>query len=453
MLGKDRQRPPRLLRIRAILVLVLLIVIGFGIYHLFIQDRQSLQARVEDSVTLKIRPDAALICEPGPFQSEADWQNCLKTDRETLNSGETLGHVLDRLGLGGREAHLVTEAAGEIMDLTKIRPGARITLYRNAVNGDPVKLEYVRGENRPKLIMIRTPAGYAATWQRFEPIRSLSAAAGIIRRSLWGTAVQIYKLDPELVLGMADVFASDLDFFTDVQAGDEFRILYIKKYSQGKALGSGRILAAEFVNKGTAYRAYFFENAKGETGYFDEQGHSKKKMFLKSPLQYRRISSFFSNSRLHPILKIRRPHHGVDYAAARGTPVETVASGTVDFVGRKGGYGNLVVIKHGKTYETMYAHLSKFAAGLKKGRKVQQGDLIGYVGSTGLATGPHLDFRMKRSGTFVDPLVELDRQSAIPLEASDKSRFKEMVGQRDSEWAELLADLPEETNTEEASID
>jgi len=294
---------------------------------------------------------------------------------------------------------------------------------------------------QPRLVMVRTPSGYASGWEEYEPINLKRAVNGNIKNTLWGTAVQVYNLDPELVMTFADLFACDVDFFTDIQEGDEFGLLYERQYRQGRLMGPGRIYSAWFVNNGKRFELYHFTSAVGEEGYFDAEGNSRKKMFLKSPLQYRRISSFFSKSRLHPILKIRRPHLGVDYAAATGTPVETVATGTVTFKGWKGGYGNLVIVKHNKTYTTQYAHLSAFAKGLAKGQKVQQGDLIGFVGSTGLSSGPHLDFRMMKDDAFVDPLTELAAQAAVPLDASDKPKFMETVELRREEMSRLLNEL------------
>ena len=270
--------------------------------------------------------------EPGAFQRELEYREGLSETRTELKQGDTLGHVLARLGLQQTEAHVVSQAAGEVIDLTRVRPGAEITLYRDKATGRPRRLEYAHGL-KPQVIMLRTPTGYAAARKTVAPIKCLTFTEGRIKSSLWGSAVQGYKLDPELVLSFADLFAFDIDFFTDVQSGDSFGMLFEKEYCLGDSLGPGRIFAAEFVNQGKKYELFYYRNADGENGYYDGKGNSRKKFFLASPLQYRRISSHFSRSRLHPILKIRRPHLGVDYSAPTGTPVETVASGTVTFVG------------------------------------------------------------------------------------------------------------------------
>ncbi|MBW2622888.1 MAG: M23 family metallopeptidase, partial [Deltaproteobacteria bacterium] len=251
---------------------------------------------------------------------------------------------------------------------------------------------------------------------------------------------ELYKLDPEVVLNFSDIFAYDIDFFTDIQTGDRFSIFYELKYLQGNLVGSGRILAAEFINNGKKLEAYYFEKSPGKGGYYDAEGRSLRKMFLKSPLRFRRISSYFSRSRYHPILKICRPHLGIDYAAPPGTPVETVADGKVTFKGWNGGYGRFVKIKHNRAYTTTYGHLSRYAKGLKKGKRVKQGDLIGYVGSSGLSTGPHLDYRMVKNGKFINPLA-LNLEPAPPIEASQRSRFHVHVENVKSQMDEQLAGL------------
>lgn len=207
-----------------------------------------------------------------------------------------------------------------------------------------------------------------------------------------------------MVLDFADIFGWDIDFFVDVREGDSFRVLLEDNYKDGKFIYTKRVLAAEFKNQGREYRVFYLkDNDDGIEGYYDSEGRSVRKQFLKSPLRYSRISSSFTNRRLHPILKIYRPHYGIDYAAPKGTPIEAVCDGKVTFAGWKGGYGNCITIQHNSTYLSNYGHLSNFANGIKSGVKVKQGEIIGYVGSTGLATGPHLDFRIAENGEFINP--------------------------------------------------
>jgi murein DD-endopeptidase MepM/ murein hydrolase activator NlpD len=374
---------------------------------------------------------------PGPFERQEHWLAMLKSRNDKIQSGESLSHVLARLGLDGGESRPIIDAIGELTDLTKIRPGSQVTIHRHEQSGAPVRLEY-SCPGSPLMVLIKTPAGYAASRQEHEPVSCRSAVEGNIKHSLWESAVNQYGLEPELVMALADIFRYQIDFLTDIQQDDAFRLLYERQYSQGQPVGVGRVLAVEFINNGTSHKAYFHQNTKGESGYYNENGQSLKGMFLKSPLQYRRISSHFSHSRMHPILKYRRPHLGVDYAAPTGTPVEALGNGKVSFAGRKGGYGNLVIIDHSHGYTTMYAHLNGFAKGITKGTSVKQGQLIGFVGSTGLSTGPHLDFRVKKDGKFIDPL-SIKLQPTPAIEAREKSEYLKQVSLWRAEMSRLLA--------------
>jgi murein DD-endopeptidase MepM/ murein hydrolase activator NlpD len=203
---------------------------------------------------------------------------------------------------------------------------------------------------------------------------------------------------PALAMVMADIFAREINFIRDLHPGDSFTLIMEKHFRDGEFKGYGRISGAHFINQGTTYEAYLFNDADGFPYYYTQKGESVKRAFLKAPLSFTRISSTFSPRRLHPILKVWRAHPGVDYAAPTGTPVKAIGNGTVTFKGWSKGVGNYIALKHNNGYESMYLHLSAFARGLNKGKKVQQGEVIGFVGSTGYFTGSHLDFRMKKDG-------------------------------------------------------
>jgi len=406
-------------------LLLVLFLAGSVFLLLFLSNTQAPPESAGRSSHAAVFPENLPQLDPGPFQKLADRRRGLNKIVERLERGETLGHVLERLGLDRVGAHQVAEAVGQIIDLTKVRPGVEIALFREKETGEPVRLEFNQARDQ-HLILLKTPTGYVAGSLEYEPLVCWAAAQGRIKNSLWASAVIHYGLNPELVMAFADIFAYDIDFFTDIREGDEFRLLFEEKYCQGAGLGPGRILAAEFINNGQQFKAYYYENSKGEGGYYDAEGRSLKKMFLKSPLRYRRISSFFSRSRFHPILKIYRPHLGVDYSAPTGTPVEALGDGRIAFIGWKGGYGNYIEIKHNRTYTTCYGHLSRFAKGLKTGQRVKQGDLIGYVGSTGLSTGPHLDFRVKNNGKFIDPLA-MKMEPAPPIDPAERAKFMALV--------------------------
>jgi len=235
---------------------------------------------------------------------------------------------------------------------------------------------------------------------------------------------EIYKFGVSDVITwkIADIFAWDINFFLDPRKGDTFQIIFEQKYAEGNFLGYGEILAAKYTNNGTVYYAFGFPDEDGKIRYYDLNGKSVQKQFLKAPLRYSRISSNFSYNRKHPILGIVRPHLGIDYAAPTGTPVYAAADGRVKFAGRKGGYGNLVILSHGSAYETWYGHLNVFGRGIRTGKTVKQSDIIGTVGATGLATGPHLDYRMKRGSEFVNPL-KISMPSKESIESEKKFSF------------------------------
>jgi len=222
-------------------------------------------------------------------------------------------------------------------------------------------------------------------------------------------------------MDMSDIYQWSIDFY-GIQKGDKFRVIYEENYVNGKSIGIGRIFASQFVHSNEDFYAFLFTQ-DNEDSYFDEVGKSLKKAFLKAPLKFNRISSMFSNNRYHPVLKIYRPHHGIDYAAPTGTPVHSIGDGTVIAKGyQPAGGGNFLKIKHNSEYTTSYMHLSKFAAGISKGVRVHQGDLIGYVGMTGLASGPHLDFRVFDNGTAIDPL-KLKSPPSIPVAKENLTRY------------------------------
>jgi murein DD-endopeptidase MepM/ murein hydrolase activator NlpD len=250
-----------------------------------------------------------------------------------------------------------------------------------------------------------------------------------------------YGVSDVVTWRIADIFAWDINFFLDPRKGDTFQIIFEQKYAEGNFLGYGEILAAKYTNNGTVYYAFGFPDEDGKIRYYDLNGKSVQKQFLKAPLRYSRISSGFSYNRKHPILGIVRPHLGIDYAAPTGTPVYAAADGRVKFAGRKGGYGNLVILSHGSAYETWYGHLNAFGRGIRTGKVVKQSDKIGTVGATGLATGPHLDYRMKRGSGFVNPL-KISMPSKESIETEKKSSF-DLV--KNSYLLSFDSRLPEQT--------
>jgi len=228
---------------------------------------------------------------------------------------------------------------------------------------------------------------------------------------------------PELTMSLADIFAWDIDFIRDIRVNDSFQALVEKRFREGKPAGYGRILAAEFTNQGTTYRAFLYQDGDNRPSYYDEDGNSVRKAFLRAPLAFSRISSGYSMRRYHPITKTWKAHPAIDYAAPTGTPIKTVGDGTIYKIGYTRFNGNFIMLRHINGYETIYLHMSHFAKGMKKGKRVAQGQTIGYVGATGLATGPHLCFRMRKNGSPVNP-SQVRAKAAPPISKSRMADFK-----------------------------
>jgi len=266
---------------------------------------------------------------------------------------------------------------------------------------------------------------YIAEKRNVEAERKLFGVKGNIQSSLY-ESMSNFGIHAELIIQFAEIFASKIDFFTDCRENDEFSILWDSYVHNGKILKDIHVTAARYVNSGNVYSAFYFKGENGKSGYYDEKGNSVESIFLRTPLNYRRISSFFSHRRFHPILRIYRPHLGIDYAAPKGTPVSTIGDGTVISAGwTRSGYGIAVKVKHPNGYISYYGHLSKIRRGMRRGKRVKKGQVIGYVGSTGLSTGPHLDFRLKKNGKFVN-FLRLKMPPSYPLPKESLPEFEQL---------------------------
>ncbi len=354
-----------------------------------------------------------------------------------LRRGQTVEGALLDCGVDRPRATAVLAGLGGLVDLRRVRPEDRITLFR-ARDGELRRLEYQKiPEER-----IIVEAGEDAFHARVEraPVQVLiRKLSGSVDGSLYESLTAVGG-DPGLVVEFADLFSWDFDFFTDTRNGDRFELLVEERVIGAETVGYGKILAGAYhpAEAPAPLRVvhYAWGTGADEGGYYQPDGRSIRKLFLKSPLNYRRISSHFSKSRFHPILKRSRPHLGVDYAAPSGTPVVALGNGRVVDVGWRGGYGRLVKIKHGNDTVTQYAHLSGYAKGIRSGVRVSQGQVIGYVGASGLATGPHLDFRVQQRGRWVNPLT-LKGGESEPLPARHRPGFDGEVARLDG----LLQDM------------
>ncbi len=333
------------------------------------------------------------------------------TCKDVLKSGENIDYVLQTMNMGSNERYGITESLKEYLDVKACMPGDSVLVSKN-LSGEFSKLEYVKSRFL-RFNVTKKDTAYHTEKIELKPSIAISNISSTISGSLYESIVKL-GYSPELVFDYADIFAWVIDFLTEVQNGDTFDILVEKQYLSNRYVGNGKIIAAFYKGQIGQYFAFYFKDTEEKEDYYDEKGNSLRKQLLKTPLQYRRISSYFSLARLHPILKIRRPHYGVDFAAPRGTPVCSVGDGHILFAGRKGGYGKLIVVNHPNSFITYYGHLSRINKGIVKGAKVKQGQVIGNVGSTGLSTGPHLHFGIKKSGRWVNPL-KIDLPPAEPI--------------------------------------
>ncbi|MFI3265994.1 MAG: peptidoglycan DD-metalloendopeptidase family protein [Rikenellaceae bacterium] len=373
-------------------------------------------------------PETEEIIEPNLlFGIEVDNYDTLSG---TIASGQTLSVIFERYGLSALTTHNVEKASEPVFKLSNIRANNPYTVF---LSKDSTRrlCHFVYEKDLTDYITFSFENDTIAIAEGQKEVRTERVVGGgSIESSLWNSMVA-NGMPGGLAMELSDIYAWSIDFF-GIQKGDSYRVIYDQKYVDSTRIGTGTIYGAWFDHGGKRYYAIPFKQDDKLT-YWDQDGNSLRKQFLKAPLQYSRISSRFSNARTHPVLKIVRPHHGVDYAAPSGTPVHTVADGTVIFRGWTNGGGNTVKIKHARQMQTTYMHLKGFAKGLAVGQRVSQGDLIGYVGSTGLSTGPHLDFRLYIGGTAVDPL-KAPSEPAEPLAEQNMERFNSI---RDRIVAEL----------------
>jgi murein DD-endopeptidase MepM/ murein hydrolase activator NlpD len=341
---------------------------------------------------------------------------------DNVKKNQFLSDILMEYDVDYQTIDLIVKRTKNVFDVRKIRAGNR---YSILMSDDSIqKVNFFVYEMSPTnyVVFDLTDSVHAHIGKKEIEIRERSTS-GIITSSLWNALVS-NETDPNLANDLSEIFAWTIDFF-GIQKGDSYRVLYEELYVDDEYVGFGKIHGAVFNHYGRDHYAFYFvQDSVGD--YFDEEANSLRRTFLKAPLKYKRISSKFSNSRLHPITKTRQPHHGVDYAAAQGTPVVAVGDGTVTFAAYKGYNGNIVTIKHNATYTTSYLHLSGFGKGIRSGTRVQQGQVIGYVGSTGRSTGPHLDFRFYRNGHAIDPL-KVESPPAEPVKPENLPLFNEKV--------------------------
>lgn len=350
---------------------------------------------------------------------------------EQVRRGDTVFSLIRRAGVEDAEAEsFMRENASARPLFQQLRPDQPITTRTNN-DGELVSLSYPLYGTDRTLVVERNGSGFDAREESVALDTHVVTRSGVIRSSLFATADEIGMPDA-IATQIADIFGGDIDFRTDLRRGDRLSVVYESMSSGGREVRTGRVLAVEFVNDGQTYRAVWYAGAGQSGAYYTPDGKSLKKAFLRSPLEFSRVTSGFS-MRLHPILGTWRAHKGVDYGAPIGTKVRATADGEVEFVGQQNGYGNFIVLRHQDRYTTAYGHLNGFAAGLHKGMRVEQGQVIGYVGRTGWATGPHLHYEFRIAGMHQDPL-SIALPVSIPLTAQQLTTFR-------SSTAPMLAQL------------
>ncbi len=337
-----------------------------------------------------------------------------------VGRGEFFADLLMKLGMDARSAYSLSVSCDSTFDVRKLRVGNGYTAYYSA---DTLEfLVYERDRLSQVVFDCSEPYGVYEIQKPVEVERKYADVT--IEHSLWEDMME-EGVSPLVILSLSDIYAWTVDFF-GLQKGDRFRVFYDQKVCEGSVVSVDTVRYAVFTHSGTDFEMVMFDQGDGGNIYWNEKGESMRKAFLKAPLSYSRISSGFSYARRHPITRRVQPHTGVDYAAPKGTPVMTIGDGVVTSMKYEGAGGNVVRIKHNSVYKTAYLHLSKFASGIKPGSRVRQGDVIGYVGSTGRSTGPHLDFRVWKNGSPVNPL-KMDSPPAEPVKEEFREAFEKTV--------------------------
>lgn len=348
-----------------------------------------------------------------------------------LERGQSLGELLRRVGLAAAEFEPVVRAAAPHLNPRQLAPGLRLEAFEDG--GQVIRLQ-VALAGRGELAVRRLDGGWSGEFRPYRKETRVRSARGVLSGTLDRSLVEA-GAPPELAHAMADVLQWDLDFTRDLRNGDRFEALFEEELVEGVVAGLGRVLALHYRQTGRDLEVYRY--GPGDA-YYDASGRPIEKMFLRAPLPYSRVTSRFSARRFHPVLKVARPHYGVDYGAPVGTPVRVTAAGTVELAAWSGGGGKTVKVRHGNGYQTAYLHLSRYAEGIRRGARVRQGEIIGYVGSTGLATGPHLDYRVQHHGRWIDP----QSLKSVPAEPLTVAALGDFARRREAMRIALAGEAP-----------
>ncbi len=342
-----------------------------------------------------------------------------RSDR--VQRGDTVGELLRRVNVQDPAADEFLRRASSARSFRQLRVGRTLLVEADDMH-NLLALRYTDNDGN-QVQVLKDGTSFRVTEQVAESERRVFVQTGEIASSLYAATDEAGVPD-SIANQMVEIFGGDIDFHRDLRRNDKFSVIYEMSYVNGESAHKGRILAAEFVNHGRTFSAFHFQNSRHGGDYFSPEGKSMRKAFLRSPIEFSRVSSGFSRSRFHPVLNKWRAHKGVDYAAPIGTKVRSTADGVVSFVGTRGGYGNMVTLEHQGHYQTVYGHLSRFASNLRRGQRVSQGEVIAYVGKTGLASGPHLHYEFKISGLQRDPL-KIALPDGKPISEAQRTAFSE----------------------------
>lgn len=357
----------------------------------------------------------------------------------TVARGDTLSTLFEKVGLPKTAVQEVLASGKQAKQFSHLKHG-QVLEIEVADNGQLTSL-HSKISDLETIRLTRNTKGFAFNREIIKPVMRPAYVHGVIKSSL-SLSAQRAGLSHSQTMDMTKIFGYDIDFAQDIRKGDEFDVIYEQKVLNGKVVGTGNILSARFTNRGKSYTAVRYTNKQGNSSYYTADGNSMRKAFIRTPVDFARISSRFSMGRKHPILNKIRAHKGVDYAAPRGTPIKAAGDGKVLLAGRRGGYGNTVIIQHGNSYQTLYGHMQGFAKGVKTGGSVKQGQVIGYIGTTGLSTGPHLHYEFQVNGKHVDPLGQ-KLPMADPIAKNERQRFLQqsqpLMARMEQEKATMLA--------------
>ena len=364
--------------------------------------------------------------------TEAGWTDI------RINRGDNMAQIFKRHRLSPRDLHDILNSHELAAALKHLRPGQVISLQTEGNELLALKFDL---DLTQTLLVTKQAGAFTSEIITTELETRVQQAQGVINDSLY-LAGQNAGLSDKLLMQLVGIYGWDIDYRLDIRKGDSFRVIYEEIFKNREKVAEGNVLAAEFNNRDRKIRAVRFVRENGQVDYFSDDGANMRKTFMRNPLDFSRISSHFNLRRKHPVLNRIRAHKGVDYAAATGTPIKATGDGKVQFIGNKGGYGRTIIVKHGEKYSTLYAHLSRFRKGLKRGQAVEQGQVIGYVGQSGLATGPHLHYEFRMDGVHRNPVtVALPQADSISTEEADSFRLHStyLFALLDSSDAELLA--------------